>query len=75
VQKVGALLEDSAVGDAFAYDVEWVVTARVRHLQHVHHRRNIYTGVLKIRAEGGKWKLEQVDLKSEDRSIVAGGPA
>jgi hypothetical protein len=75
VQQVGAPLESSAVGDAFAYEVAWVVTARVRHLQHVHHRRNIYTGVLKIRAEGGKWKLEQVDLKSEDRAVVAGTPA
>ena len=54
---------------------KWVLTARVRRLQHVHHRRSICTGVLRIRAEGGKWQLEQVDLESEGRAIVAGAPA
>ena len=74
VRQVGAPLESSAANDSFAYEVEWMVTARVKHLQHIHHRRNSYSGVLKIRSEDGKWKLEQIDLISEDRAIVAGAP-
>ncbi len=36
----------------FSYTCRWIVTARVRHLQHVHHRQNIYNGNLTIRADG-----------------------
>jgi hypothetical protein len=75
VRQVGAPLESSAANDSFAYEVEWMVTARVKHLQHIHHRRNSYAGVLQIRAEDGRWKLEQIDLISEDRAIVAGAPS
>ena len=53
---------------------EWVVVARVRHLQHVHHRENRYTGRLQIRVYDGQWKIEQVDLESEERAIVSGRP-
>jgi hypothetical protein len=74
VLKVGTpLLEGRGASDQFAYEVEWVVTARVRHLQHVHHRKNRYVGVLKIRVDDGKWKVEQVDLESEERAIVPVG--
>ncbi|MCP4260965.1 MAG: hypothetical protein GY774_26165 [Planctomycetes bacterium] len=66
------LLEDRSASDQFAYEVEWVVTARVRHLQHVHHRKNMYTGILKILVDDGRWKIEQVDLQSEDRVVVPG---
>jgi hypothetical protein len=73
VLKVGAPLKGvGSLGD-FAYHCEWVVVARVRHLQHVHHRKNMYTGILKIRADDGQWKIEQVDLESEDRAVVPGG--
>jgi hypothetical protein len=33
----------------------------------------MYTGILKIRVDAGQWKIEQVDLESEDRVVVAGG--
>ncbi len=69
VLHVGAPLKGS--GD-FAYPCEWVVTARVRHRQHVHHRKNMYTGVLTLQVNDGKWKVQQVDLKSEERAIVSG---
>jgi hypothetical protein len=73
VLKVGAPLNDAGSMGEFAYHCEWVVLARVRHLQHVHHRKNMYTGILKIRADDGQWKIEQVDLQSEDRVVVPGG--
>ena len=69
------LVQGSNVSNRFAYEVEWVVTARVRHLQHVHHRKNLYTGVLTIQVNDGKWTVQQVDLKSEERAIVPGGSA
>jgi hydrogenase/urease accessory protein HupE len=72
VLNVGAPLKDAGSSDDFAYHCEWVVTARVRHLQHVHHRKNMYTGILKIRADDGQWKIQQVDLESEDRTVVPG---
>lgn len=55
----------------FSYDCRWVVTARVRHLQHVHHRQNIYSGVLTIRVDGDRWKIAGVDLRSEDRVVLS----
>jgi hypothetical protein len=57
---------------AVAYDCRWVVTSRVRHLQHIHHRRNIYTGVLTLTVDGGRWKIARVDLTSEDRVVIPG---
>ena len=72
VLNVGAPLKGAGSSGDFAYPCEWVVTARVRHLQHVHHRKNMYTGVLTVQVNDGKWKVQQVDLKSEERAIVQG---
>ena len=72
VSKVGVMLKDTGSSGDSAYHCEWVVMARVRHLQHVHHRKNMYTGILKIRVDEGQWKIEQVDLESEDRVVLPG---
>jgi hypothetical protein len=61
--------------DAVAYDCRWVVTSRVRHMQHIHHRQNIYDGVLALTVDGDRWKISYVDLTSEDRVLVSGRPA
>ncbi len=53
-----------------AYSCTWSVIARVRHLQHVHHRRNIYTGIIEVDPEAELWKIDKVALQSEERSIV-----
>jgi hypothetical protein len=58
----------------YAYDCRWVVTARVRHLQHVHHRQNIYNGVLTLRVDGDRWKIAGVELHSEDRVVLPWRP-
>lgn len=65
----------SGTFQAVAYDCRWVVTARVRHLQHVHHRRNVYAGVLTLRVDGERWKIAGVELHSEDREVVSWNPA
>ena len=74
VMNVGAAIDNPAEAGTFAYPCEWAVTARVQHLQHVHHRQNSYAGVLTIGIADGKWKIDGVDLESEDRRVVSGGP-
>lgn len=63
----GALAEQKE----FAYPCQWVVTARVRHLQHIHNRQNIYVGELTIRIEGDRWKIADLKLKSEEQVILS----
>ncbi len=61
---------DSGDG-SFTYPCKWVVTARVKHWQHVHNRQNMYVGTLNIRVEDGRWKITQLELLSEEREIVS----
>ncbi|MEJ2580075.1 MAG: HupE/UreJ family protein [Acidobacteriota bacterium] len=70
VLEIGEPLAGSDAEEGFSYDCRWEVIARVRHLQHVHHRQNIYNGVLTLRPEDGKWKIARVELYSEDRAVV-----
>jgi len=72
VLTVGDLIEGTDPLGGFSYESKWTVTARVKHLQHIHHRKNIYSGILKIKVENKQWKIEKIELKSEDRVIVPG---
>jgi hypothetical protein len=72
VLTVGDLLEGTNPNEGFTYESKWTVTARVKHLQHIHHRKNIYSGILKIKVEDNQWKISNIELKSEDRVIVPG---
>lgn len=74
VLEIGEPAGGAGIGGGFAYDCRWQVVARVRHLQHVHHRQNVYNGVLTLRREGGGWKIAAVELVSEDRSVVSWKP-
>ena len=56
------------------FSAGWIVTARIRHLQHVHRRRNIYSGTLELRLEDDRWKLARVGLSGDNRDIVSSGP-
>jgi len=67
---LGDEVEGNSPEEGFAYTCRWVVTARVQHLQHVHHRQNIYNGILKIRIDEDRWKIFDVELKSEERVIL-----
>ena len=67
-------VEDEVAGsnasEGYTYECTWAVTARVTHLQHVHHRRNIYSGTLLIKKSDDRWKIDMIALSSEDRVIV-----
>lgn len=74
VLEIGEPLDLADSGQGFAYDCRWVVTARVRHLQHVHHRQNIYNGLLTLKVDDDRWKISGVELESEDRVVVPWTP-
>jgi len=72
VLSVGDEVAGTSAIEGFTYTCKWTVTARVKHLQHVHHRQNIYTGALRIKADDKQWKIDRVALTSEDRVIIPG---
>jgi len=74
VLKIGEPVEGVTEGEGFSYNCRWAVVARVQHLQHVHHRQQIYSGVLTLRAEDGRWKIAGVELHSEDRVVLPWEP-
>jgi hypothetical protein len=74
VVEIGEPTQRVAGTDSVAYDCRWVVTSRVRHLQHIHHRQNIYGGVLTLTVDGDRWKIADVDLTSEDRVLLSRQP-
>jgi len=74
VLEIGEPVEGMTTEDGYSYDCRWAVVARVQHLQHVHHRQQIYVGVLTLRAEGGRWKVAGVELHSEDRVVLPWDP-
>jgi hypothetical protein len=74
VLDIGEPTDVAASEGGYAYDCRWAVVARVQHLQHVHHRQQIYSGVLTLRAEDGRWKVAGVELFSEDRVVLPWEP-
>jgi len=71
---IGEPVETVAAEGGYSYDCRWAVVARVQHLQHVHHRKQIYSGVLTLRAEDDRWKVAGVELHSEDRVVLPWEP-
>ena len=67
---VGDVVQGTNAMDGYVYECRWSVTARVSHLQHVHHRRNIYTGTLRIKITDDRWKIDRIALSSEDRAVI-----
>ena len=55
-----------------AYPCSWTVTAKVTHWQHIHERRNMYEGDLRLIVEDDQWKLESLNLRTEEREVVPG---
>ena len=55
-----------------AYPCRWTVTAKVTHWQHIHERRNMYEGDLRLTVEDDLWKLASLNLRSEEREVVPG---
>lgn len=71
VISVGDVIPGGADEQSFTYPCRWFVTARVRHWQHTHDRRNTYAGELTIRVENKRWKIARVGLASEEREILS----
>jgi hypothetical protein len=63
-------LDDDAL--EFTYPCRWTVTAKVTHWQHSHERRNLYEGDLGLAVGGDRWKLADIELRSEEREVVPG---
>jgi hypothetical protein len=70
VLDVGDVIGGGASAGGYSYPCRWVVTARVQHMQHVHHRQNTYNGLLTIRLDHNRWKIAWVELHSEERVVV-----
>jgi len=70
VQDVGAPRNKES--DNPSYPCRWTVTAKVTHWQHIHQRRNVYEGDLKLAVENDRWKLTALNLRSEEREVVPG---
>ena len=76
VKDVSVMSVDDAVGvvtgdQAFTYPCKWIVTARVKHWQHIHDRQNVYVGELTIRIEDERWKIARLNLLSEERVVLS----
>ena len=70
VMSVDAATSDTKEEESFTYPCKWVVTARVKHLQHIHDRQNIYLGELTIHVEDDGWKITRLVLENEERVIL-----
>ena len=68
-------IEGMEAGTGFIYSGGWIVTARIRHLQHMHDRRNVYTGNLSVRMDEGRWKIDRVDLVGDERVVAPWDPS
>ena len=69
VKSVEEVLSKSQSITSFTYPCQWVVTARVKHLKHIHDRQNVYLGELTIGIEDDRWKITKLVLKNEERII------
>jgi len=70
VVAVGNGVEGIDPKEGFSYGCKWIVTARVKHWQHIHHRQNIYSGILTIRIDDERWKIVRLELESAERVIL-----
>ncbi len=61
----------SSPADAWKYPATWTVTAQVKHLKHIHYRKNQYTGTIALKPMENGWKISEIVLTSEDRQVIA----
>ena len=55
---------------AVSYPASWTVTARVKHLKHIHYRRNRYNGTIEMKTDNNSWKISKIILNSEEREVI-----
>lgn len=59
--------------EGWKYPATWTVTAQVKHLKHIHYRKNQYTGTIALKPMESGWKISEIILTSEDRKVIASG--
>ena len=62
---------DSFTEEGTTYGATWTVTAQVKHLRHIHYRKNRYTGTITMKPFENQWKISKMILTSEDREVIA----
>ena len=62
--------ENNTPETAMSYPATWTVTARVKHLKHIHYRRNRYTGTIEMKTNNDSWKISKIILNSEEREVI-----
>jgi hypothetical protein len=72
VMSVEEALPTTTQARSFTFPCRWIVTARVKHWQHIHDRQNVYGGELTIQVEDNRWKIAWLALTSEERVILPG---
>lgn len=60
---------DTPQSGTYTYRCAWVVTARVKHAQHIHDRKNAYVGEIAVAADSSGWKIIGLNLLSEERKL------
>ena len=55
------------------FPASWTVTAQVKHLKHIHYRKNQYTGTIALKPMDEGWKISEINLTSEERQVIASG--
>lgn len=63
--------EPTNTSGVLQYPATWTVTARVRHLKHIHYRKNKYTGIISLKSYAENWKISNITLETEDRTVIA----
>ena len=71
--QLGEPLPDVSPEVGTQYPATWTVTAQVKHLKHIHYRKNKYTGTIALKSIDDVWKISEIILTSEDREVIASG--
>ncbi len=76
IKEVSLDLPEKSAHESFGaegvkYPATWTVTAQVKHLRHIHYRKNRYTGTITMKPIANEWKISEIILTSEDREVIA----
>lgn len=69
--ELGEAIDADNVAEELRYPATWTVTAQVKHLKHIHYRKNKYTGTVGLKSVDNTWKISEITLISEDREVIA----
>ena len=69
--ELGEAIDADNAAEELRYPATWTVTAQVKHLKHIHYRKNKYTGTVGLKSVDNTWKISEITLISEDREVIA----